>query len=163
MSQPDVIDFPRPPRLTPDKDMIKRAKEIYDTYEPDAVGYRLLVKPLEVDTGMKKGEAAIAPTLAEKGFAVTTNDQAKRETKGSDVGILISVGPIAFKASIFHGEVLAEVGDVVVFHRYAGKEIEIPPGSGNTFRAINDEDLFCRYPVSVLERSSVERSSAEDS
>ena len=33
-------------------------------------------------------------------------------------------------------------GDLVIFARYEGKEIEHPPGSGAIYRFMNDEDIY---------------------
>lgn len=115
----------------------------------DPVGYRVMVMPLEARQGLEGVEMGQFPTL--QGIAeelgtelqTKTDDQADRETKGSDVGILLAVGPESFKR-LRTGVVWAEPGDVVIFHRYAGHDIEFPPGSGNWIKVLNDEDLMGR-------------------
>ena len=111
------------------------------------VGYRVMVLPLEARRGMEGVEIEAFPELhkiaQELGteLATKSEQQAVREDKGSDIGILLAIGPESFKR-LREGNAWAEVGDVVIFHRYAGHDIEFPPGSGNWVKFINDEDLM---------------------
>lgn len=127
-----------------DKD-IARAQEIVADGKLKAVGYRLIVKPLPSTTGLKAGEAEAAPELAKMGFQIQSEDQTKRETKGSDVGIVVSAGDFCYQGSLKDGGAWCAEGDIVVFPRYGGKELELPPGSGEFYRGINDEDIFGKY------------------
>lgn len=112
-----------------------------------AVGYRIIVLPLESRIGMEGVEIEQFPTLKKisdelgEEFVTKTAEQKAREDKGSDVGILVGVGPEAFKR-LRDGVAWAAEGDVVVFHRYAGHDIEFPPSSGQYFKMLNDEDLM---------------------
>ena len=124
---------------------IENAQDTVASGNLKAVGYRLIVKPLPSTSTLKAGEKEIAPTLAAMGFTTQSDDQTKRETKGSDVGILCDVGALAWDGKLSSKGPWAAQKDVVVFHRYAGKELELPPGSGDFYRGINDEDLFAKY------------------
>lgn len=118
----------------------------------EAAGYRIMVVPLESRQGLENLELENFPTLAgiadELGeeFVTKTDDQKSKEDKASDVGILVSIGPCAFQR-LRDGTVWAEEGDIIVFHRYAGHDIEHPPGSGNYFKMLNDEDIMGKIGV----------------
>lgn len=106
-----------------------------------AVGYRALVKPIESTLGLEDAEAQIAPTLAADGFQVKTDGERKREERGENHGVVISLGPIAFERMGGRG-MWCDEGDLVVFSRYAGTRVEHPPGSGTFYQLMNDEDIF---------------------
>ena len=101
-----------------------------------------MVKPIEAITGMELSEKEANPELAKLGFETKTEEQKEKETFGTQHGILVSKGDYAFKASALGGEDWVEEGDVVIFDRYAGVEIELPPGSGDKYRFTNDESLI---------------------
>lgn len=117
---------------------------IRDTFkdtEPKAAGYRVLIRPIDATQGLEAAEAAEFGTLAAKGFQTKSKDQESRESKGSDVGVVIDVGEYAYKAKHMMGN-WCEVGDVVLFRRYEGHQFEWPPGSGIRYHLVNDEDVF---------------------
>lgn len=124
---------------------IKQARDLIAHGTPEAVLYRLLIKPIEASTGLEASEESKFQTLGKLGFEAKTAEQASRESKGTHHGILVHVGPGAFKGDIekFAMKPPRE-GDVVIFDRYTGCEIELPPGSGNKFRFANDEALLGR-------------------
>ena len=117
----------------------EEAYELIAKGVPKARGYRIIVKPLDAVEQLEAKEAEMFPTLAKSGFKAKTAEQQERESKGSDHGIVISVGNTAYDRL---GENWCKVGDVIIFHRYAGKRIELPPGSGEFLQFINDEDVF---------------------
>lgn len=109
----------------------------------EAVGYRVVVLPIEAQRGLEAAEAAQFETLAEGGFEVKSENQRKREERGENHGIVISIGPVAFEGR--GGEAAwCSKGDTVVFARYAGTRVEHPPGSGAFYQVMNDEDIFAR-------------------
>lgn len=108
-----------------------------------AAGYRVIVKPLDSIMTLETAEAEVAPTLAEKGFEVKTDKEAKREQRGENHGVVIDIGPVAFERLGGRGAWCDE-GDIIVFTRYAGTRVEHPPRSGNFYQFINDEDIFGR-------------------
>ncbi len=124
--------------------MINEARDMIAHGRPEAVGYRLMVYTIDVTTGMEAAEKEKFETLAKSEFVMSTNEQAERESKGSHYGILMSKGEHAFKAREL-GEVdWVEEGDLLIFDRYAGVTVELPPGSGQMFRFTNDESVLGR-------------------
>jgi co-chaperonin GroES (HSP10) len=99
-------------------------------------GHRLVVKPfkqVEVDEVMKKHSEFL------KGFEIV-NSNKKREDASVDVGTVVDIGPTAWKD--FGGTPWCEVGDTVVFAKFAGKFLENPfNDSAEPVFLINDEDV----------------------
>lgn len=124
---------------------IEKARDLIANGTPEAVLYRILIKPIEAKTTLDEAIQNQYETLTKTGFQVKTDNQAERESKGTQHGILAHVGPGAFKGQLadFCPKVPKE-GDVVIFDRYTGVEMELPPGSGNKFRFANDETLLGR-------------------
>lgn len=104
-----------------------------------AAGYRVVVKPIEIVNKLEGAMADQAPTLAGKGFEQMTEKEKDRHQRSENRGVVISIGPIAFKRL---GEPWCKEGDVVVFSRHAGTRVEHPPGSNNFFQIVNDEDIM---------------------
>lgn len=117
------------------------ARQLIATGMIQAVGYRVVIKLIDSILTLEEAEADVAPTLAEKGFEVKSEGQRKREQRGENHGVVIHLGPTAFDRL---GGIPAwcDVGETVVFSRYAGTAVEHPPGSGNHYQLINDEDIF---------------------
>ena len=120
---------------------LEEAYELIAKGTPKPRGYRILVKPLDAIRQMEAKEAEKYSTLAAGGFEVKTAEQEERETKGSNHGIVIAIGNTAFERL---GEPWVEVDDVVIFHRYSGTRVELPPESGDFYQFMNDEDIFGR-------------------
>jgi co-chaperonin GroES (HSP10) len=106
-----------------------------------AVGYRVVIKPIEAILTLEEAEAGVAPHLAEKGFQVKSEKERQREEHGENHGVIIHLGPTAFER-LGGIPMWADVGETVVFSRYAGTAVEHPPGSGNKYQIMNDEDIF---------------------
>ncbi len=124
------------------EDDLENARLLIATGTQQAVGYRLVIKPIEAGKGLEKAEQAAYSHLAQSGFEVKTDNQADKESKGSQYGIVLSIGPGAYTAPGL-GDAPKE-GEVVIFERYAGIEMEFPPGSGNMCRIMNDESLIAK-------------------
>lgn len=124
---------------------VQKAHDIVASTPVRAAGYRLKVYPLPVDTGLKAGEREKFSELAKLGFTASTEDQAERETKGADMGIIVDVGDGAWLDPRLGGIQWAKVGQVVKYQRYSGHEFQDPPGSGQTYRLLNDEDIIGFY------------------
>ena len=107
----------------------------------EAVGYRVLVKPLEAVITMDPAMAAQHPTLAESEFQVKSVNEREREERGENHGVVIHIGPVAFER-LGGRDAWCDEGDTVVFSRYAGTRVEHPPGSGVFYQLMNDEDIF---------------------
>ncbi len=117
------------------------AHKLLATGTLQAVGYRVLVKPLEVGMGLEAAEAETAPTLAAADFQMKSADEQKREERGENHGVVIHLGPKAFDR-LGGIEAWVDVGDTVVFSRYAGTRVEHPPRSRVFYQLMNDEDIF---------------------
>ena len=129
------------------QEMVDKAKDLIANSPSEAVGYRLKIRVLYVDTEMEAAEKAKFETLAKAGFETKTEKQADKLSKGSHYGILVSKGEFAFKADQLGGADWVNEGDVLVFDRYAGVDIEEPPGSGEIYRYMNDESILGRKEV----------------
>ncbi len=126
---------------------LNSVRETFKDLDPKAAGYRVLIQPIDATQGMESVETDKFETLnriaREKGTEVATksDNQQERESKGSDVGVVIDVGPFAYKAEHMMGD-WCKAGDVVLFKRYEGHQFEWPPGSGVRYHLVNDEDIF---------------------
>jgi co-chaperonin GroES (HSP10) len=123
-------------------EQLAKARDLISTGIPKAVGYRLMIKPIEAITGMEISEKEKYSELGKLGFETKTNEQKERESKGGHHGILISKGDHAFRAESLGNEDWVKEGDVLIYDRYAGVEIELPPGSGELYRFTNDESVL---------------------
>jgi co-chaperonin GroES (HSP10) len=133
------------------EDLIQRAKHIIGSTPVRAAGYRLKIFLLEAEKGLDAGEAEIAPTLKKLGLVVKTDNQKSREDRGSDMAIVVDVGPVAFKGEQTGNQPWVKPGQVIRILRYAGHQFEDPPGSGLRYGLINDEDVLGVYDENVLE------------
>lgn len=130
------------------EDQIAAIRDEFAEAKCEAAGYRLIIQPIAARTGMEAVESAQFPTLqsnADKlktSVAVKSGHEETRETHGSDVGVVVHVGPTAYADSKGHW---AELGDVVIMGRYEGKRVELPPGSGEFFQFINDNHVLGTY------------------
>lgn len=103
-----------------------------------ALGYRLVVRPDKVET------------TTESGIVIAVDE--KLEKTGVQKGIVISVGPSAWKAhrevdengTEHNGAPWAKPGDYVLFARHAGRFYFDPfePEGENEYLVMNDEDLI---------------------
>lgn len=132
------------------EDVISKAHDVVATSQAKPAGYRLKIFPLGVDSGLKAGEKQKYATLAKLGFQAATEDQAERETKGAETAIIVEAGKAAWSGPHLesHGA-WAKEGQVIKYLRYAGHEFQDPPGSGVTYRLINDEDVLGYYEECV--------------
>lgn len=127
-------------------DQIESIRDQLADANPVAVGYRLMVKPIPARKGLEAAEGSKFETLAGKGFEVKTNNEQSRETHGSDVGVIVNCGPEAYNSGqLKEADDWAQVGDVVIFPRYCGHICEVPPGSGEKFHFMTDDDLLGKY------------------
>lgn len=133
----------------PTEEQIKSALDAVNTLLPFAVGYRLTIKPLPWTSNLKAGEAEKYEALAKAGFVAQSEAQTEREERGSHVGIICHVGDGAYTGATFADKKWVKEGDVVVFNRYAGLRVDMPPGSGDFYHFCNDEDILGNYGVKV--------------
>lgn len=65
----------------------------------------------------------------------------EREDAASEKGLIVEISPMAFAGGDWELEpAKPAVGDVVMFQRYAGKEIEMDSGDIK-YRVISDDDI----------------------
>lgn len=126
--------------VTPE--ILEKAETLLATGVSKAVGYRLRVRVLAVGTAMEAAEMAKFKTLANANFETKTKAKAEILSKGSNYGILVSKGDFSFKTSQLGGKDWVNEGDLLIFDRYAGVDIEEPPGSGEIYRYMNDESIL---------------------
>jgi chaperonin GroES len=96
-------------------------------------GHRLLVKPEQFQE-KTAGGIFVPETTREK------------ETKASMRGVVVEIGPTAWKA-FDDGQPWAMVGDTVIFAKYAGVEVR---ENGSEYRLINDEDIIAVYQKAAV-------------
>lgn len=95
--------------------------------------FRILVKPFKLEDFDPTYKSAAAA-----GIHIPKMQERVREEQAVDRGIVIAVGPIAFKE--WGDDPVVSVGDEVFFAKYAGKRIK-DPYTEEEFVALNDEDL----------------------
>ena len=114
-----------------------------EKYQLEAMGYRILVEHSAVEEKSKGG------------IVITTGDVKCAEARAKDMGIVIGIGPLAYRP---HGgpKTWADgglhIGDFVVFNRYDGKfmpPLEDDPDNHGGYSAINDEDIVVRIRPKV--------------
>jgi co-chaperonin GroES (HSP10) len=128
------------------EDTVNSVRDKLADADPVAVGYRLMVKPIPARKGLEASEGDKYSELASKGFEVKGNDAQERESHGSDIGIVVHVGPDAYGiGNLADREPWAKEGDVVMFPRYCGHICEVPPGSGEKYHFMTDDDLLGKY------------------
>ena len=99
-------------------------------------GHRLVVKAFkqeEVDEVLKRA--------SESGFLKDfqiINSNKKREDASVDKGVVLSIGPTAWKD--FGSDPWCKVGDTILFAKFAGKVVEDPETKEDVF-ILNDEDV----------------------
>ena len=127
------------------EDDIEQARDLIANGTPEAVGYKILIKPIDAVTTLTNAESQQFETLAKAGFQDKTEHQSDRLSQGTQHGILAHIGPGAFKGDIEKiCKLFPKEGEVVIFDRYCGVEMELPPGSGDKYRFANDEALLGR-------------------
>lgn len=105
------------------------------------MSYRVLVKPdaLDEDPTFKRAKAA--------GIALPEHEGLKIEQMKMDTGVVISLGPTAFKAYAAEAgadveDVAPKVGQRVGFAKYAGK-FQKDPADQVEYLLLADEDINC--------------------
>ncbi len=96
-------------------------------------GHRVLIKQEhydETDDVFKSARAA--------GIEIV-KDKATRYQESVDKGLVVAVGPTAWKD--FGSIPWAEVGDIVVYAKLSGQRVEDPEDKNTYFVVVNDEDV----------------------
>lgn len=95
--------------------------------------HRILVKPDQLedkDEAFKKARSA---------GIIIHRDEREREQAAIDTGMVVEVGPTAFKD--FGTDSPIKKGDFVCYAKYGGKAI-VDPATNEKFVALNDEDII---------------------
>lgn len=108
-----------------------------------ACGHRLTLRPNSVEDS----EAAKTKAMADKAGLVLPekareelDKERLREQAGVDQGIVLTIGPTAFRD--FGGEPWCNIGDHVAYARHAGKWVK-DPETDEDILVLNDEDIVC--------------------
>lgn len=89
-------------------------------------GYRLVVRPDNIEEISAGG--------------IYLNVDEKLENAAQTKGTLVAIGDQAWK-DVVDGELWANVGDRIMYARYAGKNIE-DPLTGERYIVLNDQDVI---------------------
>jgi co-chaperonin GroES (HSP10) len=73
------------------------------------------------------------------GIIIPDHDDNKRAQAGVDKGVVVSIGPTAYRD--FGIESPLQIGDIVVFAKFSGKTIA-DPKDNEEYVALNDEDII---------------------
>jgi len=101
----------------------------------EPVIHRIVIKPdtlEDIDPMYRKAQAA--------GISIPEMAEAKMERNGVDRGVVMAIGPTAFKD--FGAVDVVQVGDYIAYARYAGKKIK--DVDEVEYLVINDEDVVCK-------------------
>lgn len=96
-------------------------------------GHRVVVKQEKYDD-----HDEVFASARKAGLEIV-KDRETRYQASVDKGTIVSIGPTAWKD--FGGVNWANVGDVVVFAKNAGKTVEDPQDKQTPYVVLNDEDI----------------------
>ena len=102
-----------------------------------ALGYRLLIKPDEVETSheVKGTDIKLAIAVDEKLYKATMS-----------VGTVMDIGPLAwidYNKNAVLKKPWVEIGDKILYSRYGGKLIK-DPDTDEEFVVLDDGDVLCK-------------------
>ena len=113
--------------LTPNNDLIGVKKSEKKPKLPQPTGWRLLVLPFKMKE-KTKGGLVLAETTLEK------------QQVGSQVGLVMAMGPQCYKDKERYPEgPWCKVNEWIMFARYAGSRIKI---EGGEMRLLNDDEVL---------------------
>jgi len=97
---------------------------------PDPTGWRIMVLPYR---GRKQTSGGIK----------LTDETLERQQVGTVLGYVLKVGKLAYSGERFFAGPWCEVGDWVLFGRYAGSRFQI---EGGEIKILNDDEIIARVP-----------------
>lgn len=103
------------------------------TLQIQPTGYRVIVKQEQIEKTTKAG------------IILHSVDEEKRQQKGTMFGTLVAIGPQAWKDERLGSKNWANIGDRVMFNRYAGHRYE-QAEDGSYYHVMNDEDILAVIP-----------------
>lgn len=95
------------------------------------VGYRLLIEPYEVEKQTKSGIVIVVDE--------------KLEQAAMQYGVVVSIGPYAWKTADGIWEPWVEVGDHIMFAKHSGRLVK-DEVDGKLYMYINDTDVLAKVP-----------------
>ena len=98
------------------------------------VGPRILVKPKSLESEHQVKDSNIR-------IALVHNMQAEKEQATTE-GIVVSIGPTAFRDDFGDGTEWFKVGDKVFFGKYSGKLICHPEDENDKYIVMNYDDIL---------------------
>jgi co-chaperonin GroES (HSP10) len=104
------------------------------------LGWRVLVKPITLEE-----EASVSDHMKKLGFVIKAGADANDDRRAKvalEQGVVVAIGPQAFKNKEWDFEVPVKLGDKVWFGKYAGKLVP-DPEDGIEYMLLLDEDLQC--------------------
>ncbi len=110
-------------------------------YRYKVPGFRILIQLFE-----KEEEVGLSDFMKNSGFTVEREvGMEKREKVGSEIGRVLAIGPMCWKHTDYgYGapgwQPWCQVGDTILFGKYAGKLYDIPGTEDEVF-LINDGDV----------------------
>ena len=81
---------------------------------------------------------------SDSGIVLMTDNEKGREQRGADVGLVVAMGPGAY--SDYDEGAWVEIGDAVIFERYAGKALEVPGYKLGDWRLFPDIEVLAKVP-----------------
>lgn len=103
---------------------------------PAPTGYRVLVAIAKASTTAGKGSLILKP-----------DELVDKETTGSIVGMVLSLGPDAYQdKSKFPSGPYCAVGDWVSFRAYSGTRFKLAGAADQEFRMLNDDQIEALLP-----------------
>lgn len=101
---------------------------------PEPTGWRILVRPLQVQDKTEAGIILTSDTQSDAEWNIT-------------VGRILAVGPLAWQRADMGEEAWAEVGDYVLYAKYSGHKITY---QGTALILLNDDGVLMRIPSPEL-------------
>jgi len=103
---------------------------------PVAVGWRILIEPIQIDDTTEGGIALPTSVIEAKEYL-------------RYVGRVVAMGPLCYRHAKFVGGVdWCAVGDWVAYGQYAGQTINIRNKDGGLteLKLLNDDEVMCKLP-----------------
>lgn len=108
----------------------------------EAIVHRVVIKPDSLEDSDPNYKAA-----KQAGIYIPDLDESKRERAGVDRGVVVQIGPTAFRDFGDTGAI--KVGDYVAYARHAGKWVK--DFDETQYLVLNDEDVVCKLIKETLD------------
>jgi len=108
----------------------------------EPLGYTVLIRPEEVET------------KSDGGVIMVIESKVPMMERASICGKVVAIGPMAWMRDELGNKAWCEVGDSILFAKYAGSMVT-DPATGEHFILLADEDIRCRYCRSEAKASDL--------